>query len=289
MIEQKNLKKRDLPKLGHGGSIDPFATGLLVICVGRAVKLARYFLGATKSYEGLIKFGETTAPGDPTAPVTEKSEKLPENIAEISKIAEQLTKQPYLQEPPMYSAKKKNGKPLYELARAGIEVEREPKLCHLYNFKIHSYDKPFAKFSLLCSSGTYVRTLAQDLGKLLGTVAMLETLTRSASGAFKIDNSMTLDEIKNETLSGKNWADLRCWIPFDRMLDGYAKAEATDEETDSLSKGRQSTIFSILKRIETGSTSISGHESCVAIFNRSRLVAILRKNETNWELEKVFC
>src|SRR5262245_16579515 len=121
-VDGPRPKRKDLPKLGHGGTLDPFATGLLIVLVGRAVKLARYFLGAPKSYEGVIQFGKTTVPGDPTAPISETSETIPQTHEEIREIAHRLTLQPYLQTPPMHSAKKRNGKPLYELARAGIEV-----------------------------------------------------------------------------------------------------------------------------------------------------------------------
>ncbi|OFZ00290.1 MAG: hypothetical protein A2Z97_15950, partial [Bdellovibrionales bacterium GWB1_52_6] len=142
------LKRRDLPKIGHGGTLDPFATGLLVVCVGRAVKLAQYFLGSTKTYEGSFRFGETTVPGDPTAPVSETSTVFPEGLTQLKELARRMTLQPYLQIPPMHSAKKKDGKPLYELARAGLEVEREPKLCSLYEFDILGYEKPYATFHI---------------------------------------------------------------------------------------------------------------------------------------------
>src|SRR4051812_27690492 len=173
LMEQYGVKRRDLPKLGHGGTLDPFATGMLAVCVGRAVKLARYFLGSNKTYEGVIRFGETTVPGDPTAPISETSPVIPDSLEDIRKYAKTLTLQPYLQTPPMHSAKKVDGKPLYELARQGIEIEREAKVCHLYSFEILSYEKPRARFRLTCSSGTYVRTLAQDLARMMGSVALL--------------------------------------------------------------------------------------------------------------------
>src|SRR5512140_1273341 len=104
--EQSGLKRRDLPKLGHGGTLDPFATGLLVVLVGRGVKLARYFLGSTKTYEAVIHFGKTTIPGDPTEPISETSSILPESLEQLQDLAQRLTRQPYLQTPPMHSAKK---------------------------------------------------------------------------------------------------------------------------------------------------------------------------------------
>lgn len=289
LITQKKLKRKDFPKLGHGGTLDPFATGLLAVCVGRAVKLARYFLGATKSYQGVILFGQTTVPGDPTAPVSEVSEILPENLAVLQTLAGQLAKQPYLQTPPMHSAKKKNGKPLYELARAGIEVEREPKLCHLYQFEILSYEKPRAVFKVTCSSGTYIRTLAQDFARLLGSVGMLESLSRTGAGPFSLENALGIEEIGAATANGSEWKDLTCWVPFDRLLDGYDCAHASTEETEALFHGKQNVLFNILKRSKpTRPLTSSEQDSCLAIFSGEKLVAIARKEGHKWGVERVF-
>ena len=294
LMQQHGLKRRDLPKLGHGGTLDPFATGLLAVCAGRAVKLARYFLGATKSYEGVIRFGETTVPGDPTAPVSETASYLPESLEQIREMARKLTLQPYLQTPPMHSAKKHEGKPLYELARAGIEVEREPKLCHLYEFEILSYEKPRATFRLVCGSGTYVRTLAQDFGRLLGTVALLEKLERTGVGIFKVENAWTTSQIAEACAQGKRWTELPCWVPFDRLLDGYERASATSEEVRALLQGRQNVLFNILKRTEPGmGPNVAEREkdndsSCLAIYDGEKLVAVARRAEGIWGIERVF-
>src|SRR6185503_13909666 len=115
---------------------------------------------------------------------------------------------PYLQTPPMHSAKKLDGKPLYELARQGIEVEREAKVCHLHSFEILTYEKPRATFRLTCSSGTYVRTLAQDLARLMGSVAMLDKLVRTASGNFQLENAYSLEQIGASMREGRKWDEL---------------------------------------------------------------------------------
>ena len=283
--DTKKVKSKDLPKLGHGGTLDPFATGLLIVLVGRGVKLARYFLGATKGYEGLIHFGETTVPGDPTSPVSETSENLPKSLEEIQDLAYRFARQPYLQIPPMHSAKKKNGRPLYELAREGIEIEREPKLCHLYEFNVDHYKSPEAQFRLKCISGTYVRTLAQDLGRLSQSVAMLKTLHRTQSGVFRDAQAWNLPAILE---SEAPWDELPCWVPFDELLKGYPSAEASQAEHDSLLQGKQAVLFSILKRtvppIERSSEFI---DDCVAVYSSNRLIAIARKAEETWGLERV--
>ncbi|MEO5971618.1 MAG: tRNA pseudouridine(55) synthase TruB [Bdellovibrionia bacterium] len=282
------IKRKDLPKLGHGGTLDPFATGLVVVLVGRSVKLARYFLGANKAYEGVIKFGETTVPGDPTSPITETSPILPESLHALQDLAHRLTLQPYSQTPPMHSAKKLNGRPLYELAREGIEVEREPKLCHLYEFNVNSFEAPSAHISLKCSSGTYVRTLAQDLGKLMGTVALLSTLNRTASGIFSVKDAWTTDQIEEACKGDKKWDELPCWVPFDQLLAGYDRAEATLTEREEITQGKQNALFNILKRAKAPEHRSSNKKDCLAIYCLESLFAIARKEEETWSIERVF-
>jgi tRNA pseudouridine55 synthase len=281
LTDELGLKRRDQPKMGHGGTLDPFATGVLVVCCGRGVKLARYFLGSIKEYEGVIIFGQSTDSGDPTGAVIETSTHLPTSIEEVQAKATSLTLQPYLQTPPMYSAKKKDGKPLYELARQGIEIEREAKACQLYEFEILSLEGPRASFRVRCSSGTYIRTLAQDLARLLGTVGMLQSLRRSASGALSIDRALELGEIQGD------WTRLRGWIPFHQMLSGYIRAEASAEERLALIQGRQNVLFDIVRRVQPARDETTPSD-CLAVYSAERLVAIARKLENQWTLERVF-
>lgn len=287
----QGIKKRDLPKMGHGGTLDPFATGLLLVCVGRGVKLSRYFLGSNKTYEGTIRLGETTIPGDPTDPISERSDHLPSSLEEIQAAAHKFTLQPYSQTPPMHSAKKKGGKPLYELARQGIEIEREAKVCQIYSFEIFNYENRRANFRVVCSSGTYIRTLSQDLGKLLGTVAMLDSLHRSGSGIFNESRSMTLAEILEATRQGKNFDEISCWVPFDQMLGGYITAEATRDEALALMQGKQAVLFNILKRAQAPQDELSKKAidpEHIVIRCAESLVAVASKSNGIWGLERVF-
>jgi tRNA pseudouridine55 synthase len=299
------LKRKDLPKLGHGGTLDPFATGLLVVCVGRAAKLARYFLGSTKVYEGLIRFGETTIPGDPTDPVSERSEHLPGSLEEIQTTATKLTAQPYLQTPPMHSAKKHDGKPLYELAREGIEVEREPKVCQLYEFAILDYTPPRAAFRVTCSSGTYIRTLAQDSARILGTVGMLDTLRRTDSGALSIAQALPLESVLQATEAGTSWETLPAWIPFDQMLSGFASVVTTHEEMHAVLQGRQNVLIELVRRSQPPRCHVASsaqgtlpgdpprypvsQERCLAVFSPDeKLIAVARNEAGLWSSERVF-
>jgi tRNA pseudouridine55 synthase len=283
---QKNLraaygiKRSELPKTGHGGTLDPFATGVLPVCVGRAVKLSRYFLEAPKEYRGIIRFGQTTVPGDPTSEVTERSEKIPTSLEELSATARALTLQPYLQTPPMHSAKKVDGKPLYELARQGKEIEREPKLCHLYEFEITEYQAPLARFRVKVSSGTYIRVLAQDLGRMLGTVAMLDQLERTQAAWMRIENSLKVGELEHP------WSSSPAWIPFDRLLDGFARVQASAEEARAIENGRQEVLISLVSRSEAPRPGQP--EGLVAIYAPGqKLLAVTRRTQQGWQLERV--
>lgn len=281
-------RKGSMPKMGHGGTLDPFATGLLIVLIGKSVKLAQYFLGSIKGYEGLIRFGETTLPGDPTAPISEYSDLVPVSLKQLQNLADQFRLDSYLQIPPMYSAKKRNGKPLYELARAGIEVERQPQVCHLYEFNISSYQNSKACFRLVCSAGTYVRTLAQDFARFSGSVAMLETLNRFSSGVFQSKDAWTLEEIQDALRAKKNWNELPCWVPFDRLLDGFDYAKITYEEHQSLVRGQQGVILNILSRVQPCPQTLFAKKDYVAIFHEESLVAVVHKNQKMWNLERVF-
>lgn len=285
MMESSGLRKRDLPKFGHGGTLDPFATGLLVVLVGRGVKLARYFLGSAKVYEGRIRFGETTIPGDPTDPISETSSVLPESLETLQNAAHQFTQKPYLQIPPMHSAKKIDGKPLYELARQGIEVDRQPRVCHLYQYDILNYSAPRAEFQLQCSSGTYVRTLTQDFAKSQGTVALLETLRRTSSGIFSIGDAWEVGEILS---SQTPWDQLPCFIPFHQLLSGYKRAQATESEHLCLVQGKQHILPQILERVQPPKSSVTKQEDWVAIYAENNLIAVARQYDGVWGLERVF-
>src|ERR1041385_2953529 len=187
-------RKFGIKKVGHCGTLDPNATGLLIIVLGRGTKLSEKLMSDDKVYEGAIKFGETTDSYDsdgelvgslPVPPIT--VEQLNEAAAEF--VGDQM------QTPPMVSAIKKDGVPLYKLARKGVEVPREPRLIHIYNFKFSGYQEPIGQFRIACTKGTYVRSLAHELGQKLGCGAHLASLRRTASGKFDVADAVSLDAI----------------------------------------------------------------------------------------------
>jgi len=187
-------RKFGIKKVGHCGTLDPNATGLLIIVLGRGTKLSERLMGDDKVYEGTVKFGESTDSYDSDGELTGSMPLLPMTLEELNTAAAEFIGD-QMQVPPMVSAIKKDGVPLYKLARKGIEVEREPRLIHVYNFRFTDYAEPLGRFRLACTKGTYVRSIAHDLGQKLGCGAHLTTLRRSASGKFDVADAITTAEL----------------------------------------------------------------------------------------------
>jgi tRNA pseudouridine55 synthase len=191
-------RRFQIKKVGHCGTLDPNATGLLIIVLGRGTKLSEKLMGDDKVYEGSIKFGETTDSYDADGEITASLPVPPVTLAQLNEEAARFVGD-QMQMPPMVSAIKKNGVPLYKLARKGIEVEREPRLIHIYNFRFSRYQEPLGEFRVACTKGTYVRSIAHDLGQKLGCGAHLATLRRSVSGKFDVADAIKLDDVLNLT------------------------------------------------------------------------------------------
>jgi tRNA pseudouridine55 synthase len=187
-------RKFGIKKVGHCGTLDPNATGLLIIVLGRGTKLSEKLMSDDKVYEGTVKFGEATDSYDADGELTASLPVMPMTLDELNEASASFIGD-QMQVPPMVSAIKKNGVPLYKLARKGIEVEREPRLVHIYNFRFTDYTEPVGTFKLACTKGTYVRSVAHDLGNKLGCGAHLATLRRSVSGKFDVVDALPLDAI----------------------------------------------------------------------------------------------
>ena len=187
-------RKFGIKKVGHCGTLDPNATGLLIIVLGRGTKLSERLMSDDKVYEGTIKFGESTDSYDSDGELTGSLPVLPMTVDELNEEAATYIGD-QMQIPPMVSAIKKDGVPLYKLARKGIEVEREPRLIHIYNFRFTEYAEPLGTFRVACTKGTYVRSLAHDLGQKLGCGAHLTALRRSASGKFDVADALPLEAV----------------------------------------------------------------------------------------------
>jgi tRNA pseudouridine55 synthase len=182
-----------LKKAGHCGTLDPNATGLLVLVLGRATRLSDKLMSADKVYVGTIKLGESTDSYDADGAIVSTSPVPPLTLEQLNAAAAAFVGD-LLQTPPMVSAVKVGGVPLYKLARKGLEVERKPRLVHVYSFRFSEYHEPRAAFRIACTKGTYVRSLAHELGQHLGCGAHLASLRRVEAGQFSVADAMPLDE-----------------------------------------------------------------------------------------------
>lgn len=188
-------------KVGHTGTLDPLASGVLPICIGKATKLVDYIMQGEKIYKVKMKLGEITDTYDKEGKIISEA-KVSCDLNEITN-AIMSFKGEIMQVPPMYSALKVKGKKLYELARMGIEVEREARKINIYDITIQNIDIPFATFTVKCSKGTYIRSLCFDIGEKLQCGAVMYELERCASGIFNIDSSVKLEDLTEENVSQK--------------------------------------------------------------------------------------
>jgi tRNA pseudouridine55 synthase len=251
-------------KAGHTGTLDPLASGLLPLCFGAATKFAQVSLDADKAYRATLHLGQTRVGGDREGevlqerPVAFDAALLHASVARLTGEIEQI--------PPMQSALKHQGKALYEYARAGIEIERQPRRVCIYRLEIVEWNGPTLVLDVHCSKGTYVRTLAQDLGEMLGCGAHLSSLRRTASGPLRVGQAITLealaalDEPARDTLLRPADALLQSWpeirLPDDeagRFLSGLRRRVRLDDMPAVRVYGPQPRAF-------LGSAHITGGE-----------------------------
>ena len=189
-------RKLDIKKVGHCGTLDPIATGLLLLTIGRGTKIQDLLMSEDKEYVGTLSLGVSTSTQDRQGKVIEERPVPQLSESEIRAAFEKF-RGDFYQMPPMVSAIKQGGVPLYKLARQGKVVEREPRLVHVYRYTIDRIALPEIGFSVMCSKGFYVRTYAHDIGEALGCGAHLKSLRRTKSGRFDVANAISVDEIKN--------------------------------------------------------------------------------------------
>ncbi|AOE87466.1 tRNA pseudouridine(55) synthase TruB [Pseudomonas sp. TCU-HL1] len=213
-------------KAGHTGSLDPLATGVLPLCFGEATKFSQYLLDADKGYETLAQLGVTTTTGDAEGEVLERREvtvgreeieaQLPRFRGEIKQI------------PPMYSALKKDGQPLYKLARAGEVVEREARSVTIARLELLACENSQARLAVACSKGTYIRTLVEDLGQVLGCGAHVAELRRTQAGPFALAQAISLEALEKAHAEGGNEALDQFLLPVDSGLEHWPLIQLTE-------------------------------------------------------------
>lgn len=193
-------RKLNMKRIGHAGTLDPMATGLMILLIGKATKISQYLISLDKEYEGAIELGKVTDSQDADGEVLSTLPVPPLTEAELRTAMAGFLGDQY-QTPPMYSAIKIDGVPLYKSARKGVEVEREPRFIRISSFELTKFALPRFEFRMRCTKGTYVRTVAHDLGQKLGCGAHLAALRRTATDKFKLTDALTLDQIESMSLS----------------------------------------------------------------------------------------
>ena len=189
-------RRLEIKKVGHCGTLDPIATGLLLLTVGRGTKIQDLLMSEDKEYSGTLLLGTATTTQDREGEVI-ATRPVPSLSEEQIRDAFDKFHGDFYQMPPMVSAIKHGGVPLYKLAREGKTVEREPRLVHVYRYSIDRLNLPEIDFTVVCSKGFYVRTYVHDIGEILGCGAHLKNLRRTKSGRFGLDRAITIDQIKN--------------------------------------------------------------------------------------------
>ncbi len=197
-----------MKRVGHAGTLDPIATGVLIILIGKATKISQFLCNLDKGYEGKFKFGQVTDSHDIEGKILEENPVPEITLEELNQQMKKFSGDQY-QTPPMFSAIKIKGQPLYKLARKGKTVEREPRFIHISKFETLNMDLPYVDFRLYCSKGTYVRTVVHDLGNSFSCGAHLVELRRTFVDRFKISDSIELGKLESMSVSQIN----RCLIP----------------------------------------------------------------------------
>jgi tRNA pseudouridine55 synthase len=224
-------------KAGHTGSLDPLATGLLPICFGEATKLSAFLLDADKHYRVKVKLGETTTTADAEGEVVERADFSGVNEADLHDVlARFLGEQDQL--PPMYSAIKHQGERLYKLARQGVEVERQPRTIHIHVLDLLSFELPEFEIDVHCSKGTYVRTLAEDIGKQLGCGAHVIGLRRTGVGPYDDQSMVTLEQVQS-AFGDKRFQQMDDWLlPLESALANWPEVQLTPDAAFYMKQGQ---------------------------------------------------
>lgn len=220
-------------KIGHTGTLDPDAEGVLVVCLGKGTKLVDMLSHGTKTYEAVLLLGCVTDTQDTSGTVLQEYEVdvRPEEAEEAVLSFEG----PQMQVPPMYSALKVDGKKLVDLARRGIEVERKAREVTFTDIEILETELPRIRFRVTCSKGAYIRTLCEDIGMKLGCGGCMESLLRTRTGRFKIEEALTLDEISEKVEDG----DLSFVMPIDRFFDEYPSVQVPESLDADIRNGNR--------------------------------------------------
>lgn len=262
--------------VGHAGTLDPLASGVLPVCLGQATRIVEFLQDAPKTYRAQIELGIVTDTYDAAGSITSRSD--PSGISR-----EQFTAalNPFCgliwQIPPMYSALKHQGKPLYQLARAGITIERKSRQAQIYRLELVDWQPPLATIEVTCGKGTYIRSLAHDLGQALGCGAYLKSLIRSRYGLFDIKDAISVPQLEDACRNGYGQQFL---YPIDSVLSHWAALVVNDDNQENIRHGRPLVLESVA----------FAENRCRVYALDGHFIAVLRFNteKGQWQPEKVF-
>lgn len=265
------LKKAlGVKKMGHTGTLDPFATGVMLCCVNKATKLSQFLMNSTKTYEAVLVLGTETDTQDATGQTVQVSDRSDVTEAAIRGAAAQFIGD-IEQIPPVFSALKHNGTPLYRLARQGKPVQKPARLVHISALDILRIDLPLVQFRVSCSAGTYVRTLCADIGSALGCGGHLKTLVRTESGGFRLSEALSMTDLVKQAAAGTAFGAM---IPMAKALSNMAGVVADDKVMEKIRYGRP-----LSRREIWGDAPVSGNLTIKVVDRNDRLLAVLTLKE----------
>jgi tRNA pseudouridine55 synthase len=274
-------------RVGHAGTLDPLATGVLPVCLGQGTRITEFLVDATKVYHAQIELGratdtydtsgQTTQQGDPSGISREKLESALNSFRGLIQ-----------QTPPMYSALKHHGKRLYQLARAGIQVARPSRPARIEHLELIDFNPPLVTIEIACGKGTYIRSIAHDLGQILGCGANLKSLVRLRSGHFDIKDAVSLDELENACRHGY-WQNYL--YPIDVVLLDWAAVIVSEAQGKLVSRGQSLVLEKLAnsQKAERDNPSFQSH--CRAYTLDGLFLGVLRFNPKSgeWQPRKVLC
>lgn len=271
-VVRRVKKTFGVDKIGHLGTLDPFASGLLPLCVGKGTKIAQFLMSERKSYAGTIRLGINTDTLDVTGTVV-RTAPVPDYGELTLRELEQRFSGEYWQTPPMYSALKRNGVPLYKLARRGMVVDREPRRIFIAQLRLSRLASDLVEFSLTSSKGAYMRVFAEDLGAALDCGGHLAALRRTAFGEFSLTEALPLQEVLDSHAAGA------ALLSPTQAMRGYPLVKIEHEVIDQLRHGQQAALSSL-----PGAPA----ETVVALIDAAdELIAVVERRDAEWRLLRV--
>jgi len=270
-IRRKARQTTATKKVGHAGTLDPAATGVLVICLGRATRLSEYAMRSTKQYRATVRLGIVTNSYDAEGEIIREMDASHITQADVERVLPQFTGDIH-QIPPMHSAIKQGGKKLYELARQGETVQREPRHITIHQLTIAGWDAPSFVLDVSCSSGTYIRSLAYDIGEALGVGAHLAGLIRTRSGGFRVEDSLELDTLLQDDVDLSSHV-----LPPRTALSDWSVVPVKDGQIQAIIQGQR---IPVSEGIDS--------DDAIAVEPGGHLLAILERRGAEWKPHKVF-